>query len=371
MRAPDRVQWPALLIILASWPGLSVAQTEVSGAIEADVSWNVASSPYEVVGDVIVRNDATLTIEPGVQIRFSPGTKLSVGTGSLGGGTLVADGEQGNPISFTSRQGSPSPGDWVGISFLPSAVPAVFAGETYVSGSLLRHCVVEYAQTAVNLRAAAGLVGCTVRSCNGDLGAVFVSVEADTTRLLDCVIEQNTSAFGGGLYCLSPFVLSRARVQDNVGATGGIVAADGVISGSEIVRNTATANGYAGGLTIDGGATKLRCSSITSNTGVLAGGIAFASWSTVSALDMQFCNVHSNAGYDVHNGRSESVDVGYNWWGSTDPTAIGLEIYDCLESQFSGCVTLSPVLSGSVSLISCVVPVQPMSWGRLKAAHAR
>lgn len=59
--------------------------TDVSGQIDTDTTWDLAGSPYNVVGDIIV--GATLTIEPGVKVIFSGnywidvwGTLISVGT---------------------------------------------------------------------------------------------------------------------------------------------------------------------------------------------------------------------------------------------------------------------------------------------------
>jgi len=59
--------------------------TDVSGIIDTDTTWDLAGSPYNIVGDVIV--GATLTIEPGVQVQFSGfynfevwGSLIAIGT---------------------------------------------------------------------------------------------------------------------------------------------------------------------------------------------------------------------------------------------------------------------------------------------------
>ena len=47
------------------------ADTEVIGNIPFNKTWTKADSPYLLKGDVKVKNQATLTIEPGVEVRFA------------------------------------------------------------------------------------------------------------------------------------------------------------------------------------------------------------------------------------------------------------------------------------------------------------
>ena len=47
-----------------------VAQTEVSGVISSNTTWVVSSSPYIVTGNILINESGTLTIEPGVLIKF-------------------------------------------------------------------------------------------------------------------------------------------------------------------------------------------------------------------------------------------------------------------------------------------------------------
>lgn len=96
------------------------------------VSPNVASSSVYFVGvDSTVRplgvpyvmdglqvgapsTPATLTVEPGVEMRFLPGTTLRVYDASS---TLIAAGTADRPIVFTSARATPAAGDWAGIRF--------------------------------------------------------------------------------------------------------------------------------------------------------------------------------------------------------------------------------------------------------------
>jgi hypothetical protein len=81
---------------------------------------------------------STLTIEPGVVLRFKPGGRLRVaaGTGDTpANGALVAAGTAARPIVFTSSAAAPAAGDWLGIWFGLLPDPA----------NRIDHAVIEYA----------------------------------------------------------------------------------------------------------------------------------------------------------------------------------------------------------------------------------
>ena len=117
----------------------------VAEAVTADTTWRNEGVSYVVTGDVTVRyssynsSTATLTIEPGVEVRFEPGTGLYIGYYVYSNrhyyGALSAQGTDGSPITFTSNAASPAPGDWKGI---------YFRNQTVDASTFLEHCVVEY-----------------------------------------------------------------------------------------------------------------------------------------------------------------------------------------------------------------------------------
>lgn len=100
-----------------------------TGNITENTTWHKEQSPYFVPTQIIITDDATLTIEPGVVVKFTKAV-------SFGGmdvrGTVVAEGTSGDPIIFTSflddavdgidsnRDASvsaPAAGDWLNIIF--------------------------------------------------------------------------------------------------------------------------------------------------------------------------------------------------------------------------------------------------------------
>jgi parallel beta-helix repeat protein len=103
--------------ILAAWPAL--AQTNHSGDITANQTWYVSGNPHVVTGDVrvfAVAGSCTLTIMPGVFVKFDSATVLQIGTETQKG-VLMAVGTSDSTIFFGSNKTEPGPGDWQGILF--------------------------------------------------------------------------------------------------------------------------------------------------------------------------------------------------------------------------------------------------------------
>ncbi|MFH2075489.1 MAG: GNA1162 family protein [Pseudomonadota bacterium] len=89
--------------------GMPVAPgpTPVEGAIEADTTWYAGASPYVIEKEVIVRDKAVLTIEPGTEIHSRGGALVIEGR-------LQAQGDGEHLILFDAAEGAER---WAGIRF--------------------------------------------------------------------------------------------------------------------------------------------------------------------------------------------------------------------------------------------------------------
>ena len=107
--------------------------TYVEGVITQDTVWTLIDSPFIVVNNITVPSGVTLTIEPGVEVRFGGNFSLNVA------GRLIAQGTEDRMITFTSNRPAEEAkaGDWVAIEFIAS------------SGSQMAYCTVEYAVNGI------------------------------------------------------------------------------------------------------------------------------------------------------------------------------------------------------------------------------
>ena len=114
------------------------AETEVVGNIPFPVTWTAENSPYLLTGDVKVLNQATLIIEPGVEVRYAADDLLAAnedpdGVELIIEGILIAEGTAEAPILFTGQGDSEPAAHATGIrlagaSGASSIVYSEFAG---------------------------------------------------------------------------------------------------------------------------------------------------------------------------------------------------------------------------------------------------
>ncbi len=239
-----------LLLLIVFVPAGAFAAENVSGEITQDTIWTLDKSPYIVTGDVTVRHltssstgsyFVTLTIEPGVTVRFAPGTGLNIGKNRSGPadvsgyfGALSAQGRADAPITFTSDSDDPDPENWKGV---------FFTNYTRDSASFLDHCVVEY--------------GGSVDNNNIRIYRSSPTIQNSTFR----------HSIGHGLVIIhgSPHITS-CLIQDNDKSGIFLTGSSNPTIGADAEGNTITTNGEYGVYADDGAPDPvIRFNSITHN----------------------------------------------------------------------------------------------------------
>jgi|GEM_PF-2508553 len=262
----NKLRTPFFVAVLALMCGIhcATAQTNVGGIISSNTTWNLAGSPYIVTGTILVDSGFTLTIKPGVTVRFNADKSIQLS------GVLRALGTEDSGVTFTSNATSPSPGDWDYILFNDKTQDFNPADST---GSILSYCVIEYGGGSTNGAIAMSdafpfINHCTVRhNANSGLSANFSSTDAahpnGTLEINSCIFKNNTSTtHGGGLnvflgqYTSNTLRVAHCIFDHNAAADkgGAMYVADALsnsyvyITGNKIFRNSAGTNG--GGITI-------------------------------------------------------------------------------------------------------------------------
>jgi len=124
-------------VVKSAYFKIGVVRTivDVADNITADRTWT-NDRAYRLTGRILIRNGATLTIEPGTFVLGTPGSQppsiLVVSTD----GRLVAEGTRSRPIVMTSSQpfGQRRPGDWGGLIMLGLAPINVQGGSSAIEG---------------------------------------------------------------------------------------------------------------------------------------------------------------------------------------------------------------------------------------------
>lgn len=160
-----------MLLVLLTPPSTEAA-TQVSGVIAEDTVWEIEASPYVVSGVLRVTNDARLEIPAGIAVQFEPEAGLDIEQGSL-----IAVGEDGGPVVFTSVADNvgnqAAPGDWGHLHFGPGTR----------AGTVLSHVEVRYGRGVSVHGAAPEFNDLHVAHCAGPAIAMDLAASPTGVRL--------------------------------------------------------------------------------------------------------------------------------------------------------------------------------------------
>lgn len=247
-----------LIYILVFVSQYSSAQTVIPGGVVSGV-WNQAGSPYEVQGAVMIANGTTLTIDPGVMVRFQGSYKFLVL------GRLLAQGTISDSITFTAADTITG---WLGIRFDSTA--------TSNDSSKFAYCKFMYGNANGN----ASIID----------GGVLYFNHFSKVSLTNSIITKNfAQRWGGGIACYSSSPVFRNNIfMDNHADIYGGGAIYTYASNPIIMDNVFEANsvlnsvGRGGGICMYGGSNSLvTLNSFRSNI-AFRGAAIFTSGTTTS-----------------------------------------------------------------------------------------
>src|ERR1044071_1165998 len=275
-----------------------IALLAVGGPITANTTWTLANSPFEVTSNVTVSSPATLTIEPGVVVKFDAGTNLTI----LDGATLTANGTTAAPITLTSIKDdsvggdlngdgsatAPAPGDWDGIYIAGykdglNVVHPAFGSLQNVTARYGTQLSVRYSNPALS----------SVTSSKMSANGLYVEATANTTLTCDH-LTLTDNGINLNLYA----VPSALTVTNSVfrGATGLFAIEAAQATGAKITN-----------------------SAIDHNGGTSTFYAAVKSYS--SAITLQYDSIAYNRRSDGSDwgvdAAGATVNATSNWWGAT------------------------------------------------------
>ena len=120
------------------YPQSAWSATIITTDIDVNTTWTFDNGPYIIDTAVSINDGATLIIDAQIEVRFRPGTSMSV----VNGGMLRVNGDPGKPVVFTSDAVVPAAGDWVSVNILDGGSASFdyceikYAGEGGSTGAL-------------------------------------------------------------------------------------------------------------------------------------------------------------------------------------------------------------------------------------------
>jgi TonB family protein len=276
-------------LIVMIVPFVNAQNVTIPGAtLTGDVFWK---GNISVTGDVTVAKNGRLIIESGTQILFAANSDASKSgndktrTELIVRGMMIAQGNSGKKIIFSSNAPSPRMGDWYGIEFLHNE-----------GGSILDHCIVEYA-------------------FNG------VTIKNNNVQVTSSEIRYN---FNSGI---------RTEVKAR----------------PQILQSIITDNGYAGVVCELGSAPVLRDNVIAQNPiGMVILSLSEPNLGTLR----QGANYNpgrntfaNNEDYDIYNHSSKTISAQNNTWSSERRVEIQNKVYDKDDNSKYGTISFRPLYS--------------------------
>ncbi len=339
--------------------GVAQASTPVNGIITQNTTWTKTNSPYSLTGPVLINQNVTLTIEPGVTVNLN-GHDLTIN------GTLTAKGTTAGNIVFNTG--------WGNLKFTKYCLS--WNEETGV-GCILENSIVNSTSIAIT-------IGDTTPKINNNTitGAIWTAdtyLDGREATSSEPIISNNILLSSNYPYVLqigtSPIIFNNTIMGDTYTSMGAVTIegnhvwgsitsygeydyiADNVLQGSgsgygirtdftTIERNLITNYDNAIQFGVAGFPTIRNNTLANNNNGIAVPGYDMGSRNPKIVGNNFLNNTEYNINfYLIERYPNTDITATGNWWGTTDQQAINQTIHDYKNDYNLGKVNFVPYLT--------------------------
>jgi len=332
------------------------AYTPVNGQITSDTTWTKADSPYTLTGFVQVRSGVTLTIQPGVTVNL--------GTSNIEvNGTLVAVGTDTDQILINGTYKPRAP-----VAFSENTNPFIMfmsgsngLNEQTGSGSIIKNAKV----MSTTLWVTNSSPRISDNSFSGYMAFESIRLQGGASSIYSNSFTDGTITVSAGSPTIYGNTLTNNGYGTAISVTGGnpVIVSNGLSqfyggiscagSPDSIISDNSVSNCYTA-ITVDGAGTIVERNVVSDNQVGISAGNAIVRHNTIknndvgayltSATTFNYNNLENNKNNTLCTG-SNDVNATYNWWGTTDQSAISNSIYDNKNDFNLGKINFIPFLT--------------------------
>jgi parallel beta-helix repeat protein len=314
------------------------AATNVGGVISSDTVWTLTNSPYIFVGDVTIAPRVTLLIEPGVTIDFNSWSLIVEGT-------LYARGNENSRIKFQSSE-----------KIVGAWPPRIYFNDTstWWNVNTGTGCIIEYAEINVSNFQYETIMGGYPKISNN---LIFnYGNDAAAVRTNGLVI--NNTILGGwyGIVAENGTILQNTVIDtDGGGILCGFISTDPIYHPT-IIGNLVANNSV--GIYVSSCSPYIANNTIVNNTrGIRFDYYAFSRNAVPAGIIYNNLDGNNYAVFVEYEDPQISINMTYNWWGTTNASLIDQKIYDQKDNSGLSLVNYVPFLTAPAILLPDLIPL--------------